>query len=80
MSRTAKDKPYKFSNTESISKKKRELDTEYHWMSTPGWWTRLMMNKPQRRSEHLLERKALVSDIDNFDIPDTGKKPHVYYW
>lgn len=60
-------------------KLRKEVDTEDHWMSTPSWWTRLTMNKPQRRSVHLWERKALFSDLEELMQP--GKKvAHIYYW
>ena len=37
-------------------KKKKKLDTEWHWMSTPSAWTRTMMNRPQRRKGKLWEK------------------------
>lgn len=62
------------------TKKKRRDDSEWHWMSTPSWWTKMTMIKPERRASRLLERKALISDLEDFEIPDTGRKPHIYYW
>lgn len=65
------------------TKKRRKQDTEEHWTSTPGWWTRIMMNKPQRRSGSLWERKAIttnISDLCLLDIPSVGRRPHQYYW
>lgn len=62
------------------TKKRKEVDCEWHWMSTPSWWTRITMNRPQRRFYHLLEHKALMSDLEDFDFPDLKKKPHIYYW
>ncbi len=62
-------------------KKRKEVDTEDHWMSTPGWWVKMMMTKPERRNAHLLEKKVLrTEDIDDVDFPDLGRKPHVYFW
>jgi hypothetical protein len=64
-------------------KKRKELDTEEHWMSTPAWWTRLMMNRPQRRECKLWERDALKSSpdsLDDLDKPSISRKPHIYYW
>ena len=62
-------------------KKRKELDTEDHWMSTPGWWVKMTMTKPQRRSQHLLEKQALKAvDIEDVDFPELGRKPHIYYW
>jgi hypothetical protein len=64
-------------------KKRKELDTEEHWMSTPAWWTRLTMNRPQRRRCKLWERDALKStldSLDDLDKPIISRKPHIYYW
>lgn len=62
-------------------KQRKEVDTEDHWMTTPGWWIRLTMNRPERREHHLLEKKILREiDIEDVDFPDLGRKPHVYYW
>lgn len=63
-----------------VPKKRKKVDTEDHWMSTPSWWTKMTMIKPERRAARLLERKALISDIEDFEIPNTGRKPHIYYW
>lgn len=65
----------------SKPKLRKEKDTEDHWMSTPSWWTKMTMIRPERRAAHLLEKKALrVLDIEDMDFPDLGKKPHCYYW
>ena len=60
------------------TKKKRKLDIEWHWMTTPGWWIRLMMGRPERARNRAWEQKVLY-DID-LDYIDTGRKPHIYYW
>jgi hypothetical protein len=117
MSRTYKDKPYKFMNPEQdweyrhtgtphtreyrvysegcwkwveydrvywlkkpgvLTKKKKHKDTEHHWMTTPSWWTRMYMRRPQRVRENQQLRN--IRDIDEFDFVDTGRKPHIYYW
>ena len=65
------------------TKKRKELDTEWHWMSTPSWWTRLTMNRPQRRKCKLWERDALktcLDSLDDLDKPIISRKPHIYYW
>lgn len=62
------------------TKKRKELDTEYHWMSTPSWWNRLFNNIPQRRKGRAWERKVLVEDLDETDPPHFSKRPHSYYW
>lgn len=62
------------------AKKRKEVDVEYHWMTTPSSWTRLMMNRPQRRCGHIWEKQILVGDIDECDPPGVSRKPHTYYW
>ena len=84
MSRTFKDRPIKFSYSESTDKPKKpkEVDTEDHfWSSTPSWWARIMMNRPERRySKVLVDKVLLVKDLEEVDIPDLAKKPHQYYY
>lgn len=62
------------------TKKPKHIDTEDHWQSTPSWWTRLVMNKPQRRKGRVWERCVLLEDFDLVDPPGVSKKPHQYYW
>ena len=99
MSRTFKDRPYKVRNKETaeywtlrtfwgdrniFTKKRKEIDTEDHWMSTPSWWVNLFMTRPQRHACRMWERnciKATSTDIiEDEDCPDFKKKPHKYYW
>ena len=66
-----------------LTKKRRKVDTEWHWMSTPGWWIRQFMNRPQRRAGHAWEHdivKWKIEDIDLSDYPCVSRKPHIYYW
>lgn len=66
-----------------LTKKKKKVDTYNHWMSTPMWWIREMMNQPQRARCKQWEKKILKVSLDNLidiDYPDVGRKPHVYYW
>jgi hypothetical protein len=63
-----------------FTKKRKEVDTEWHWMSTPSWWTRLTMNKPQRRKGRVWERKVLFQELEEVDPPGVGHKPHQYYY
>lgn len=65
------------------TKKRKHEDTSWHWMSTPSWWTRMMMNRPQRREAHLWEQEAShtpIEDLEELDKPNTSHKPHKYYW
>jgi hypothetical protein len=122
MSRTYKDKPWKFKNPEAAdwtygrekveyerettdywtgeprvvtsycyrevagtkTKKRKTTDTNWHWLqSTPSWWTRMMMNRPQRREAHLWENRAVHTDpeqLEEIDTPNVSHKPHNYYW
>jgi len=62
-------------------KKRKEVDTEFHWMRTPSAWTRIMMNRPQRRAGRIWERTIFYElDLEDTDPPGVGKKPHIYYW
>lgn len=64
-------------------KKKKRVDTEWHWMSTPMWWVREMMNQPQRAAGTQWEKKILKVDIEDLidvDTPSVSRKPHIYYW
>ena len=86
MSRTYKDKPWKFKehsnwgfNQEDKPKKKKRVDTEYHWMSTPSWWTHMFMIRP-RRSRETQSLRVLPENLEDFDFVDTKRKPHKDYW
>ena len=80
MSNTHKDIKRKFLNMDTAAKKSRREDTEWHWMTTPSWWTRMTMNRPQRRHGHVWERTVLFNNIEQADPPQVGRKPHQYYW
>ena len=65
------------------TKKKKHVNTEWHWMTTPMWWIREMMNRPQRARGKAWEKKVAKTEIeylDDLNIPDVGRKPHIYYW
>ncbi len=64
------------------TKKRKEVDTDWHWLrGSPSWWTRLTMNRPQRRAGHMWEQKVLLeTDLENTDPPSVSYKPHVYYY
>ena len=66
-------------------KLRKEVDTEDHWMSTPSWWTHLIMIRPQRRAGRVWESAFVNTDIDMWalqevDAPGVSKRPHQYYW
>lgn len=62
-------------------KKRKELDTEWHCMSTPAWYNRLVHTRPERRKIKVLltvlTGRKCFGDVD---VPDLGRKPHIYYW
>jgi hypothetical protein len=60
------------------TKKRKEVDTEDHWMTTPGWWNRMMVTRPERKRVNSMLKT--VSDVEEVDIPDCGRKPHIYFW
>lgn len=65
----------------SKPKKRKEVDIECHWMSTPGWWIRLCSNRPQRRAGHIWETNVHREvDLEDTDPPGVGRRPHIYYW
>lgn len=81
MSKTYKDRNPKLRFPDSPEKKKKAHDSKHRWLDeTPSWHTRMMMNRPERRSAHMFERTALSKETDDLDYPDTNKKPKIYYW
>lgn len=60
------------------TKKRKEVDTKHHWMSTPSWWTRMFMIRPRRHSEN--RQLRMLRNIDEFDFVDNKRKPHKYYY
>lgn len=89
MSRTTKDKPPRllYGNYWDVpgAKVPKHKDNEWHWLeATPSWWTRMMMNRPQRREAHLWEREVSkaqnIEDLEDLDTPNCSHKPHQYYW
>jgi hypothetical protein len=64
------------------TKKRKDVDMDWHWISnSPSWWTRLVMNRPQRRAGRVWEHEVLKqTDLENCDPPGVGHKPHIYYW
>lgn len=58
-------------------KRKRANSNYWHWMSTPSWWIREMMTRPQRaKTRQALHLTMRGLEVD-FPLP---KKPHIYYW
>lgn len=66
------------------TKKRREVDCDWHWMgATPSWWTRMTMNRPQRREAHLWEHdvaRTSLEELEEVDKPNASHKPHIYYY
>ena len=61
------------------TKKRKEVDTQDHWMRTPSWWTHLTMIRPERRKAKVL-LVSIPADLEEADIPDLGRKPHIYFY
>lgn len=59
-------------------KQRKTIDTEYHWMTTPSWWTHLCSIKPDRVAKATWEK---TRTLDNLDEPCPDKHKHeIYYW
>jgi len=74
---------YSVQKPTSKRKKRKELDTEDHWMTTPSWWWRIVHHRPTRRACHIWEKSVhrfLDDDVDLSICPDFGRKPHHYFW
>ena len=39
-----------------------------------------MMNRPERAARRAWENKILYQDIEEFELPNTKRKPHIYYF
>ena len=62
--------------------KKRRNYCHFRWYSTtPSWWTRITMTRPQRRRGRVWEHTVLkAQDLELVDPPTVGRKPHIYYY
>ena len=49
---------------------------------TPGWWTKIWMNRPKRKSDRNLLRNVAAGKVDADDAAFGlgNHKPHIYYW
>lgn len=66
-------------------KKKRSYVgfSQYWYRMTPSWWTKMFMLRPaRRRANNIVNQlhKFQVEDLEDVDVPDLRKKPHIYYW
>ena len=84
---TGEEKAYKYhvwmKKPGIFPKKKKCDDYEYRWMTTPMWWCKVMMNRPQRKAGKRWERQVVQQSIESLnytDTPSISRKPHVYYW
>lgn len=60
---------------------KRALRRHPYPQSTPGWWVRLHMTRPQRyRARMCCHRVLIGEDPDGIVWPLGNHKPHEYYW
>lgn len=75
------DGTYRWLKKPGVKTKKKRNYRRWEWLqSTPSWWTRVMMHKPQRRKCRLWERTLHYQDIEEADCPFFKNKPHVYFY
>jgi hypothetical protein len=84
MGKTYKDHPTKkqyYRNQQDDSPKKKRVDDPEprFWQQTPSEWNKIMHNRPERKAVNA-QLKTVPTDVEEIDIPDTGYKPHIYYW
>jgi hypothetical protein len=62
--------------------KRKLFGEEWRWLRvTPGWWTRVMMTRPQRaETRQLIEKVKRLDDLEESPLFPLAKKPHQYYW
>lgn len=66
-----------------VKLKKKRNYVEWNWMTTPMWWIREFMTRPQRAKGRQWEHKVKQlssEELEDVDKPSVGRKPHVYYW
>lgn len=65
-----------------VRPKRKRNHCHWRWLeSTPSWWTRLFMIKPQRRKCRLWENQVkYMVNLEEADCPFYKNKPHKYYW
>lgn len=92
MSRTFKDKPFKVRFPEVYpywvevekTKKRREVNTEWHWLgSTPSWWNNLFHTRPIRNKFKAFGTKVVGMDLEVIEDmlePSDSRRPHKYYY
>lgn len=53
----------------------------WKWWSSPGWWVREMMTRPQRaKTRELINEVKKLDDLENAPEFPLARKPHIYYW
>lgn len=50
------------------------------YSSNPGWWTRLMMNRPQRHQARMIERLCQKGETECLPAWPHKSKPVKYFW
>lgn len=64
-------------------KKRKKVDTENHWMTTPSWWNNLFHTRKHRGNFRTFLNsvvKTKLEDIDGMLEPLDSNKPHQYFW
>ena len=65
-----------------MSRTTHHRNQKWSW-STPSWWTKMHMIKPQRAKIRTWKKeveKTPLEDIEDHKGCPHGNKPHVYYW
>jgi hypothetical protein len=62
--------------------KERRFGADWRWMqTTPSWWIRTMMTRPQRQEVRRLVKRTLgLVDYEAAPLFPLAKKPHHYNW
>ena len=66
-----------------LTKKKKVVDSEHHWMTTPSWWNNLFHTRPIRGKFRNFCLNAVKSGTDTLEEmlePEDSKNPHKYFW
>lgn len=65
------------------TKKRKEVDTEEHWQTTPSWWNNLFHTRPIRGNFRAFLTnvvKSEITEIEGMLEPTDSKSPHKYFW
>lgn len=64
-------------------KQKKNIHTEWDWMTNPMWYNHVQTIEPQRHASKEWGKQVIrkpVEDLIDDDPPYMGRKPKEYYW